>query len=129
MDVAGHDANLAFAGLDDTGAVRSNKSGLILSLEDRLDSDHIQSGNTLSDADDKFNFRLNSLLNGVGSEWRGDINDGSFASGVFLGFTDSAEHGQVQVSGSGLSVVDTTNHLRSVGDSLLSVESTLFKRR
>jgi hypothetical protein len=34
VDVAGHDADLAFAGLDDTGAVRSDQSRLVLTLED-----------------------------------------------------------------------------------------------
>ena len=34
VDVAGHDADLAFTGLDNTGAVRSDKSCLVLGLHD-----------------------------------------------------------------------------------------------
>ena len=41
MDVAGHDSNLAFAWLDNAGAVGPNESSLILALDDRFDFDHI----------------------------------------------------------------------------------------
>jgi len=37
VDVAGHDANLALAGADDTGAVGADQSGLLLLEESGLD--------------------------------------------------------------------------------------------
>ena len=61
VDVAGHDADLALARLDDTWAVRSNKTSLALRLHDRLNLDHIEGGDTLSDADNKIHFGLNSF--------------------------------------------------------------------
>jgi hypothetical protein len=55
VNISGHDTNLALTWLNDTWAVGSNETGLALALKQRLHSDHIKSGDTLSDAYDEFN--------------------------------------------------------------------------
>lgn len=46
VDVSGHDADLAFIGLDDTWTVGTDYSGLFLGTEGVLDLDHIVLGNS-----------------------------------------------------------------------------------
>ena len=69
VNVARHDADLAAARKlcirafathaprwsDDAWAVGSDETGLALALKQRFHSDHIKSGDTLSDAYDEFN--------------------------------------------------------------------------
>ena len=125
MNVAGHDSNLALTWLDDTWAVRSNKTSLGLRLHDRLNLDHIEGGDTLSDADNEVHLSLDSLQDGVGGEGRGHINDGGLGIGGGLGVLHGAEDGQTEMLGASLTLVDATNDLGAIGKCLLSVESTL----
>ena len=55
VNISGHDTNLALTGLNDAWAVGSDETGLALALKQRFHSDHIKSGDTLSDAYDEFN--------------------------------------------------------------------------
>jgi len=127
VNVARHDSDFALAGLDDTGAVRSDKAGLVLGLHDRLDLDHVEGGDALCDADNEIHLGLDGFQDGVGSEGRGDVDDGSFGASCGLGLGDGAEDGKSEVSGAGLAFVHSTNHLSAVGEGLLGVESTLEK--
>ena len=61
VDVAWHDADLAFAGFDDTGAVWSNQTRFVLRLHDRLDFDHVEGGNALRNANNEIHLSVNSL--------------------------------------------------------------------
>ena len=128
MNVAGHDTNLALGRLDDTRAVGSNQSCLVLSLENRFHSDHIESRNALSDTYNQFDLGLDSLLDRVGSEGSGHVDDRRLAASVLLGLAHSAEHWKIQVGRPGLPVVNTAHHLGSVGDGLLGVEGTVLTR-
>ena len=125
MDVTRHDSDFALAGLDNTGAVRSNKTGLVLGLHDGLDLDHVEGGDALSDADNEIHLGLDGLQDGVGSEGRGDVNDGSFGASSGLGIGDGAVDGKSEVRGAGFALVNSTNDLSAVGEGLLGVESTL----
>jgi len=84
VDVTRHDTDLAFARLDDTGTVRANQARLVLRLHDRFDLDHIESGNTLSDADNEIHLCLNSFEDSISGEGRRNINDGSLSTGSRL---------------------------------------------
>ena len=128
MNVAGHDTNLALGRLDDTRAVGSNQSCLVLSLENRFHSDHIECGYPLGDAYDEFDLGLDSLLDRVGSEGSGHVDDRRLAASVLLGLAHCAEHREIQVGRPGLPVVHTAHHLRPVGDRLLGVERTVLTR-
>lgn len=51
VDVTGHDTDLALLRRDDTRAVGTDESGLVLLDESRFDTNHILSGDTFSNAD------------------------------------------------------------------------------
>ena len=88
------DSDLALARLDDAGTVGSNQTGLVLRLHDRFDLDHIESGDTFSDADDEVHLGLDGFQNGVSSERRGHIDDGSFGISGGLGLGHGTEDGE-----------------------------------
>mmetsp|Transcript_70038 Transcript_70038/g.200722 ORF Transcript_70038/g.200722 Transcript_70038/m.200722 type:complete len:230 (-) Transcript_70038:437-1126(-) len=52
VDVAWHDAHLALAGLDDSGAIRADEAALALASEGMLDLHHVLLGDALGDAND-----------------------------------------------------------------------------
>ena len=127
VDVARHNTDLALTRLDDTWAVRSNQTGLVLGLHDGLDLDHVKSGNAFSDADNEVHLGLNGFQNGVSSEGGRNVDDGSFGISSGLGIADGAKDGESEVLGASLAGVDSTNDLGAVGQRLLSVESSLYK--
>ena len=88
VDVARHDADLALTRLDDSWAVRSDETGLGLRLHDGLDLDHVEGGDALSDADNEVHLGFDGLEDGVSSEGRGDVDDGSLSVGGGLGLSD-----------------------------------------
>ena len=128
MNVTWHNANLALAWLDDSRAVWSDQTGLGLRLHDGFDLDHIEGGNTLSDAHDEVHFGLDSFENSIGGKGGWDVDDGSVGVSGSLGSSDVAENWEIEMSGACLALVDTTNHLGAVSQSLLSVESSLEKQ-
>ena len=65
------------------------------------------------------------LKNGIGSEGWGNVEDGGLGTGLLLGLSDILEDRQAQVLSASLASVNTTNHVGSVGDCLLRVESAL----
>jgi hypothetical protein len=95
VNVTWHDTNLAFTWLDDTWAIGSDEAGLVLALKHGFNSNHIESGDTFSDANDKLNFWLDSLLNGISGEWSWDIDNWGLSTSVFLGLTNCSEYGEV----------------------------------
>ena len=125
MNVTRHDSNLALARLDDTGAVRSDQSGLVLGLHDRLDLDHVKSRDALSDTDYEVHLSFDSLQDGVGSEGRRNVDDGSLSIGGGLGLSHGAEDGKAEMLGASFAFVDAADDLGAVGKGLLSMESTL----
>lgn len=125
MNVTGHDTNLAFTRLNDTGAVRTYESRLALGAHNGFDLDHVEGGDTLSDADDEVHLGFDSLKNGVGSKrWR-NVDDGSLSISRLLGLGEGGEHGETEMNGTALSLVDTANDLGAVGNGLFSMEGTL----
>ena len=73
MDEAGHDADFAFAGGDDAGAIRADEFRAI-SLQSRFDFQHVQYRNTLGDTHDDFDARIRCLHDGIGGIRRRHIN-------------------------------------------------------
>lgn len=126
MNVTRHDTNLAFAGLDNTGAVRTDESSLALRAHDSLDLDHVEGRDTLSDADDEVHLGFDGLKNGVGSKRRRNINDGGLSISHFLALGEGSEDGETEMLGAALSLVDATNNLGAVGNRLLSMEGTVL---
>ena len=54
--VAGHDSNFALIRLDNSGAVGTNQSGLLLLVQDVLHSDHVLLGYSIGYANHQWNF-------------------------------------------------------------------------
>ena len=85
VDVPGHDADLALARLDDTGAVRTDQTRLRLALHDVLHAEHVVLGNSLGDAHDQRDLRSHSLQNGGSSTAGRHVDDGSVSIRSLLG--------------------------------------------
>ena len=75
MNVTGHDSNFALTWLNDTWAVRSDESSLILRFHDRFNLDHIKCRNSLGDADNEVHLGFDSFEDGIGSKRRRDVDD------------------------------------------------------
>ena len=80
MDVAGHDADLAFVRRDDTGAVGSDQPRL-RARKRALHLDHVEHRNALGDADDQRQFGVDRLQNGVGRVGRRHVDRGGGRTG------------------------------------------------
>ena len=125
MDVAGHDADLALARLDNTGTVGSDESRLRDALHHRLHLDHVESRDALGDADDEVNLSFNSLRDGLGSErWR-HVDHTSLSASFLDSLGNGAEDGQTKMLGARLLGVNTADDLCPVRDRLLGVEGSL----
>src|ERR1700685_1012344 len=73
-NIAGHDADFAFAGGHDARAVRSDQPRL-RTAKRALDLDHIEHRNTLGDADDERDFGVDRLADRVGCARRRHVNN------------------------------------------------------
>ena len=90
-----------------------------------LNLHHVESWDSFGNADNQFNLGFNSFHNGSGSEGRGDVHNRCFAVSVLFGLSDVLEHWESQVHLSSLLGVDSSNHVGSIGNGLLSVKGTL----
>ena len=126
MNISRHDANLAFAWLNDAWAVGANKSCPVLRFHDRLDLDHIKSGDTLSDAHYEVHLSLDGFKDSVSSERRRNVNYGRLGISYLLGLCYRTEDRQTKVLSACLALVDATDNLSAISKSLLSVESSLI---
>lgn len=75
MNVTRHDANFAFAWLNDSGAVWSDEPRFG-AVEMILDFDHVQLGNAFGDTDNERNLSLDRRHNCLGSSRRRNVNHG-----------------------------------------------------
>ena len=95
-DVAGHDADLAFAGGHDAGAVRPDQPRL-RAAQRALDLDHVEHGNALGDADDQRNFRIDRFADRIRRAGRRHVDHAGVATGFFARFGHRVEHRQVEM--------------------------------
>lgn len=91
MNVSGHNADLALSGLDNAGAVGANQARLTLRLHDGFYSNHIQSGNALSNAHDEVHLCLDGFKDCIGSERWGDVDNSGISPCFLLGFSAVCE--------------------------------------
>src|SRR5439155_17984780 len=96
VDAAGHDANFAFAGRDDTRAVGPDQASLVV-IDDRRDTHHFDDRYSFRDADDKRDLRIGGFKNGVCCVWWGYKNDRSIGAGTLYGFGDGVENRPFQM--------------------------------
>jgi len=126
MDIARHDADLTFSRLNDAGAVRANKSSFGLRLHNGLHLNHIQSGNTFSDANNKVHFSFDSFKNSISGKRRRNVKNRSLSSSFLLSFSHIFKDGKTQVLCTSLAMVNTTDHVGAISNSAFSVESTVL---
>src|SRR6266850_1394661 len=121
VDAARHDADFAFAGRNDAGAVRADEARF-LEVDDGGDAHHVDGGDALGDANDQREFGVSGFQNGVGGVGWGNENYGSVCSRGFRGVGDGVEDRALKVLGATFARSDTANHVRAVFDHLLCVE-------
>jgi len=76
---------LYLAWCDDAGTIRSDEPRLALPEKCVFDSDHVLLGNAFGDADNQWNFSIQSLENSSGGSRRRNVDH----SGVGFGLGDS----------------------------------------
>ncbi len=122
VNAAGHDADFAFAGGDDAGAIGADEARFF-EVERGGDADHVDDGNAFGDADDERHFGVGGFENGVGGEWRRNENDGGVGAGGFYGFADGVEDGAFEMLRAAFAGRDAADDVGAVVDHLLRVES------
>src|SRR6185437_11701084 len=125
MNVAWHDADLAFARRNNARAVRSDEArGLC--LEERPDFHHVDHRNTFGDADDERYAGIGRFHDAVRGEWRRHEDDGRIRAGLSHRLADGVEDRTIEMLLSAFARRDTTDHVGAIGNRLLGVERALF---
>jgi hypothetical protein len=126
VDVTGHDTDLALLRRDDTRAVGTDESGLVLLDESRLDTDHILGGDTFSNANGKRNFGFDGVKDGVGSEFWGNVDHGSVGASSLSSISNGVKNRDTKMFLATFAGSDTTDDLCTVSNGLLRVVGTLL---
>src|SRR6185437_5229145 len=121
-NVAGHDPDLAFAGGEDAGTVRPDEARAGTGQRP-LHLHHVEHRDALGDGDDQRHFRVDRFKDGVGGEWRRDVDDAGRGAGFLDRFRDRVEYRQVEVSRPALAGGHAADDLRAVSDRLLRVKA------
>ena len=124
VDVAGLNADLAFARGDYTWAVRTDQTHTELVALD-LDFQHIQRRDALGDAYDQLDAAKRGFEDRVLAERCRYVNNRGVGASGFHGFLDRIEHRQTKMHGAALAGRHPTDHARAIGDGLLGVEGSL----
>ena len=99
VDVAGHDADFAFLGRDDAGAVGADRGGRHRVFDDVVDADHVDDGDAFGDRDDDFAAGVDGFEDGVGGEGRRDEDHGGVDAFFFDGFGTVSKTGTPRLFG------------------------------
>ena len=116
MNVTWHDTYLALSWLDNTWAVWTDQACLCLRFHDRLNLDHIESWDTLGDANYEVHLGLNSLKNGISRKRWWHVDHRSLCVSCLLSLSYVAEDGKTQMLGTCFLLVNTTYNLGSIGN-------------
>ena len=123
VDVAGHDADFAFAGGDDAGAVGADEYDFWVILEEGFGLDHVEHGDAFGDGDDDGDAGVGGFHDGVGGEGGRDEDHGGVGAGGVDGLADGVEDGQaVGVFGAALAGGDAADHFGAVFEASLGMK-------
>src|ERR1700674_3307583 len=125
VDVAGHDADLAFARRDHPRAVGADEPRL-RAYERALDLHHVEHRDALGDADDQRHLGGDGLENGVGGPRRRHVDCGGISVGPGACLGDGVEHRQPEMRRAAFTRRDTAHHLGAVLDRLLGMERAVL---
>ena len=121
VDVARHDADLAFTGGDDARAVGADQAGL-LALHVLFDFDHVQDRDAFGDAADQLDPGVDGFHDGVGGKGGRDVDDGCRGAGLFYGFFDGVKDREAVDGAAAFAGGDTADHPGAVLPGALGVE-------
>src|SRR4029077_3571495 len=124
-DVAGHDADLAFAGGHHARAIGTDQARF-RAAQRALDLDHVEHRDAFGDADDERDLGVDRFGDRVGGAGGRHIDDAGVAPGRFLGFDDGVEHRQVEMLAAAFARRRAADHLGAVGDRLLGMERAVL---
>ena len=91
VNVSWHNSDLALTWFNDSWAVWSNQSGLVLRSHDGLNLDHVEGWDSFGDANDEVDFGFDGLEDGIGGKGRWHVDNGSLSLGCLLCFGNVAE--------------------------------------
>ena len=124
VDVTRHNADLAFARCDHTGAVGADQARFG-ALQGAFDFHHVQNRNTFGDADRQRNFRVDGLEDRIRRKWWRDIDHAGVGTGFFTCIAHGIEYRQVEVFAAALARRHAAHHFRAVGNGLFRMERPL----
>mmetsp|Transcript_641 Transcript_641/g.1521 ORF Transcript_641/g.1521 Transcript_641/m.1521 type:complete len:273 (-) Transcript_641:133-951(-) len=126
VNVSGHDSNLAFTRLDDSGAVWTDQSGRRLLSKGVFDSSHILLRNTFSDCNHQWDLGFDRIHDCLSAKRGGDVNDRRiWFDGLFC-FHDRIKDGEAEVFLPALFGGYSTHHIRSIFYCLGGVKRSLL---
>lgn len=111
---------------NDSRAVGSDQSGLILGLEHICNADHVVLWDPLGDADNERDLSLQCLLDTGSSERWWNENGRSISASCFPSLLDIRKHWLSEMLTAGLLWVGTTHNVGAIFNSLSRVESSLL---
>ena len=126
MNISRHNSDFAFSGLDNSRAVRSNKTSCALSFHHLFNSHHIKSRNSLSNTNNKWDFGSDSFFNGCTCSEGRYINNWSFSMSLLDRFNHSSEDWESKMRLASFARIGATNDVCSISNSLFGVEGSVF---
>ena len=124
MNMARHDANLALARCNHSGAIWTDEAHAKL-IATLFCDEHVERRNSFCDTNDEFNTRLGCFKDRVFAKGGRHVNNSSIGLCRCISFGHCIEYRESQMRLSALSWRYATNHFRAVHDSLFRMESTL----
>ena len=118
-DIPGHDADLAFLGRQNAGAIRADepRGGAVERL---FHPHHVEHRNALGDAHGERYLRIDCLQYSVRRKGRRHIDRGCFCPGGFARLGHRVEHRQAEMGAAAFAGRHPADHLRAIGDCLLA---------
>ncbi len=123
-ELIGHDADLAFAGTNQTGTVGTNQPAATL-LSVGVGTGYVMHRNTFGDGDDQGNLRIRGFHDGVGRPGARNEDNGRVSSGIAHGFPHGIEDRHPILFGATLAGADASDDRGAEGEHLLGVEAAL----
>src|ERR1700722_4916131 len=124
-NVAGHDADLAFARGHDARAVRPDQARF-RAAQRALDLDHVAHRNAFGDAHDERNLRRDRFGDGIGRTGRRHIDHAGIGAGFFARFGNGVEYREIEMRRSAFARRHAADHFRAVSDRLLGMEGAVL---
>ncbi len=121
VNVRGHDADLAFAGRNDSRTVRADQARAAV-LQKLPCANHIERRDAFGDADDQFDFRIGRFHDRVGRKRGRHKNHRGIGAGFVRCLLHSIENGPAFVRGAAFARRNAADNLRAISGAGLGME-------